>query len=131
VTLVTPKGWPPPRGYSHGILMRGTCLFIAGQLGCNAQRDIVSNDFVEQSTQALANIVDILAAAGALPVHLARMTWYVTDMGEYLASQRALGQAYRRVIGPHYPAMSAVEVTRLVDPAAKVEIEATAVIADS
>jgi enamine deaminase RidA (YjgF/YER057c/UK114 family) len=131
MTHVTPPGWPPPRGYSHGITLRGTCVFVAGQLGCDAQRKIVSDNFVEQAAKALSNVVDVLAAAGARPEHVGRMTWYVTDMREYLDAGQALGHAYRQAMGRHYPAMSAVQVLALVDPAAKVEIEATAVLPDA
>jgi enamine deaminase RidA (YjgF/YER057c/UK114 family) len=130
VTSITPSGWPPPRGYAHGIVSRGTFVFVAGQLGCDRNREVVSEDFVTQAKAALANIVEVLAAAGALPVHVARMTWYVTDMREYMASWSRLGGVYRDVMGPHYPAMTAVAVSALVDPAAKVEIEATAVLPD-
>jgi enamine deaminase RidA (YjgF/YER057c/UK114 family) len=125
---VNPPLWPPPRGYSNGVVSRGTVVFVAGQLGCNAQREFVSDDFVAQAKMALSNIVEVLAAADALPVHVARMTWYVTDMREYVESWPALGDAYRKVMGRHYPAMSAVEVNALVEAAAKVEIEVTAVV---
>jgi enamine deaminase RidA (YjgF/YER057c/UK114 family) len=105
-------------------------VFVAGQLGCDSDRKVVSADFVLQAKAALANVAEVLAATGALPVHMARMTWYVTDMGEYMSSWSRLGAAYREVMGPHYPAMTAVAVSALVDPAAKVEIEVTAVVPD-
>ena len=105
-------------------------MFVAGQLGCDRNREVVSDDFVLQAKAALANVVEVLAAAGALPVHMARMTWYVTDIREYMSSWSRLGAAYREVMGTHYPAMTAVAVSALVDPAAKVEIEVTAVVPD-
>ena len=131
MTSVNPPSWPPPRGYAHGMVGRGTFVFVAGQLGCDRNREVLSEDFVTQAKAALANIVEVLAAAGALPVHVARMTWYVTDMQEYIASWSHLGSAYREVMGSHYPAMTAVAVSALVDPGAKVEIEATAVLPDT
>jgi len=130
VSSVTPPGWTPARGYAHGIVTRGRLVFVAGQLGCDRDRKIVSEDFVLQAQAALANVMEVLAAGGALPVHMARMTWYVTDMREYMSSWPRLGAGYREVMGAHYPAMTAVAVSALVDPAAKVEIEVTAVVPD-
>jgi enamine deaminase RidA (YjgF/YER057c/UK114 family) len=126
--LIHPDGWATPRGYSHGVIAEGRLVFVSGQIGCNAQRIVESDDFVEQSRQALANIVAILETAGAKANHIVRMTWYVTDMDAYLANARLLGVVYREIVGRHFPAMSVVAVTRLVDRRAKVEIEATAVI---
>ena len=126
--ILQPPTWMKPRGYSNGIAASGRVVFVAGQVGWNANGAIETSDFVAQSRQALANIVAILAEAGARPEHIARMTWYVTDKAEYLANQQALGRAYRDVIGTHYPAMTAVQVAALVEEGAKVEIEATAVI---
>jgi enamine deaminase RidA (YjgF/YER057c/UK114 family) len=103
-------------------------VFVAGQIGWNAQQEIVSDDFVAQVDQALRNIVDILAEAEARPEHLVRLTWYVTDKREYLARAREVGHAYQRVIGRHYPAMTLVQVAALLDERAKVEIESTAVV---
>ena len=128
--ILEPPGWTPPRGYANGIAARGTLVFVAGQVGWNAAQRFESDDFVAQATQALQNIVAVLAEAGARPEHIVRMTWYVVDKGEYLASLPALGKAYRGVIGRHFPAMTAVEVRGLVEEGAHVEIEATAVIPD-
>jgi enamine deaminase RidA (YjgF/YER057c/UK114 family) len=126
--LINPIGWAAARGYSNGVVAEGRLVFVSGQIGCSAERVIETDDFVEQCRKALANVVAVLDCAGARPEHLVRMTWYVTNMDEYLAHARALGAAYRDIIGRHFPAMSAVATTRLVDKRAKVEIEATAVI---
>lgn len=126
--ILQPPTWVKPRGYSNGIAASGRVVFVAGQVGWNAQGAFETSDFVGQARQALANIVAILAEAGARPEHIARMTWYVTDKAEYVTSQKSLGRAYREVIGAHYPAMTAVQVAGLVEDGAKVEIEATAVI---
>ena len=123
-----PAGWAPSKGFSNGIAAEGRQVFVAGQIGWNAQQEIVSDDFVAQVDQALRNIVEILAEAGARPEHLVRLTWYVTDKREYLARAREVGQAYQNVIGRHFPAMTLVQVVALVEPRAKVEIEATAVV---
>ena len=123
-----PQAWPMPRGYSHAVVAEGRLIFVSGQIGWNTRFILVSDDFVEQSRKALSNVVEVLAAAGARPEHIVRMTWYVTDMDQYQARGRELGVAYRSVIGCHYPAMSVVAVQRLVDQRAKVEIEATAVV---
>ena len=125
-----PPGWAPPKGYANGIAARGTLVFVGGQVGWNAQQRFDSDDFVAQARQALDNVVAVLREANARPEHIVRMTWYVVDRGEYLASLRALGQAYRDVIGRHYPAMTAVEVSALIESRARVEIEATAVVPD-
>jgi len=125
-----PPGWAPPKGYANGIAARGTLVFVGGQVGWNAQQHFDSDDFVAQARQALDNVVAVLREANARPEHIVRMTWYVVDRGEYLASLRALGQAYRDVIGRHYPAMTAVEVGALIESRARVEIEATAVVPD-
>lgn len=126
--ILQPPGWAAPRGYAHGIAASGRAVFVSGQVGWNAQGRFEASDFVSQARQALTNIVAVLAEAGARPEHIARMTWYVVDKREYLASAKALGVAYREVIGTHYPAMTAVEVTALMEDAARVEIEATALI---
>ena len=128
--VLQPPGWKAPKGYANGIAARGTLVFVAGQVGWNAGERIVGDDFVAQARQALENIVAVLAEAGARPEHIVRMTWYVVDKDEYLRSGRALGAAYRDVIGRHYPAMSAVQVAGLVEEGARVEIEATAVVPD-
>jgi len=126
--LLHPKDWAPTKGFSNGVDAEGRQVFVAGQIGWNAQQEIVSDDFVAQVDQALRNIVDILAEAGARPEHLVRLTWYVTDKREYLARAREVGQAYQRVIGRHYPAMTLVQVAALLEERAKVEIESTAVV---
>jgi enamine deaminase RidA (YjgF/YER057c/UK114 family) len=128
LTVLQPAGWARPRGYSNGIAASGRQVFVAGQIGWDAHSHLVSGDFAEQARQALRNVVAVLAEAGAGPQHIARMTWYVTDKREYLAAAKAIGQAYREIIGAHYPAMTAVQVTALIEDRAKVEIEATAVI---
>jgi enamine deaminase RidA (YjgF/YER057c/UK114 family) len=128
--IVQPAGWPPPRGYSNGIAARGRQVFVAGMIGWDEQGRFASDDFVAQARQALRNIVTVLAAAGAKPEHIARMTWYVTSKREYLDSAKGLGAAYREVIGRHFPVMTAVEVGALMEDRAKVEIEVTAVVPD-
>ncbi|MBI1276781.1 MAG: RidA family protein [Anaerolineaceae bacterium] len=126
--ILQPPGWAKPRGYSNGIVSSGQLVFISGQVGWDAQCTFQTSDFVGQTRQALLNIVGILAEAGGKPEHITRLTWYVVDKQEYLDCSKALGDVYREIMGKHYPAMTAVEVTALVEDAAKVEIEATAVI---
>jgi len=126
--LLHPGNWAPTRGFSNGIAAEGRQVFVAGQVGWNARQEIVSDDFVAQVEQALQNVVEILAEADARPEHLVRLTWYITDKREYLARSSEVGQAYRRVIGRHFPAMTLVQVVALVEDRAKVEIEATAVV---
>lgn len=125
-----PPGWKTPKGYANGIAARGTLVFVAGQVGWTADQTFAADDFVGQARLALQNVVAVLRQGGARPEHIARMTWYVTDKREYLASLAPLGAAYRDVIGAHYPAMTLVEVRGLAEDRAKVEIEATAVIPD-
>jgi enamine deaminase RidA (YjgF/YER057c/UK114 family) len=125
-----PAGWVKPRGYANGVAARGTQVFIAGQIGWDAQCQFQSSDFAAQAHQALANIVAVLDAAGGRPEHLVRLTWYVTDKREYLAALRDVGGAFRELIGNYDIAMSAVQVAALIEDEAKVEIEATAVIPD-
>ena len=126
--LLHPGNWARTTGYSNGMAAEGRQVFVAGQVGCNARQEIVSDDFVAQVEQALRNVVEILAEADARPEHLVRLTWYITDKREYLARSSEVGQAYRRVIGRHFPAMTLVQVVALVEDRAKVEIEATAVV---
>ena len=123
-----PPGWATPKGYANGIAARGTLVFVGGQIGWNAQQQFESDDFIHQTRQALQNVHDVLACAGAGPQHMVRMTWYITDRDEYNARLRELGSAYRDVMGKHFPAMTCVEVSRLVEARAKVEIEVTAVL---
>ena len=122
-----PAGWPQPKGYANGILARGEMVFVGGMIGADAEGRLAEG-FIAQMKQALANIAAVLAQAGAGPQHIVRLTWYVRDIDEYLADLRALGAAYREVMGRHFPAMAVVEVTRLVEPQARLEIEATAVL---
>jgi enamine deaminase RidA (YjgF/YER057c/UK114 family) len=126
--ILHPPGWKSARGYANGIAARGTLVFIGGQIGWNAAQQFESDDFVAQAKTALANVVAILAEARGRPEHIVRMTWYVVDKREYLAAQSALGVAYRDVMGRHFPAMTAIVDTGLIDERAKVEIEATAFI---
>jgi enamine deaminase RidA (YjgF/YER057c/UK114 family) len=126
--LLHPKGWAPTSGFSNGVAAEGRQVFVAGQVGSDRGQTIVADDFVAQVEQALRNIVDILAEADARPEHLVRLTWYVVDKREYLARSSDVGQAYRRVVGRHFPAMTLVQVAALVDDRARVEIEATAVV---
>ena len=123
-----PAHWKPAIGYSNGVAASGRMVFTGGIIGWNADQVFETDDFVEQVEQALRSIVEVLACAGARPEHLVRLTWYVTDKREYLASLKELGRAYKAVIGRHYPAMALVQVVALVEDRAKVEIEATAVI---
>jgi enamine deaminase RidA (YjgF/YER057c/UK114 family) len=126
--VIQPPGWPRPRGYANAVAASGRMLFIAGQIGWDAEGVIASDDFVAQARQALANVLTLLRTAGAAPEHLVRMTWYVTDRQEYLRRSKELGAAYREILGPVYPAMTAVEVSALIEERAQVEIECTAVI---
>jgi len=128
--ILQPPSWTPPKGYANGVAARGTTIFVGGQIGWNGRQQFESDDFVAQAAQALRNVLAILAEAGARPEHITRMTWYVTDKREYIASYRELGAAYRDVVGRHFPAMTAVQVTALVEDRAKVEIEVTAVVPD-
>jgi enamine deaminase RidA (YjgF/YER057c/UK114 family) len=128
--VLQPEGWAKPRGYANGIAAEGKLVFVAGQVGWNAQSELVSDDFATQTQQALQNVVDILAEAGARPEHVTRMTWYVTDKQAYLSSLAAVGRAYREVMGKHFPTMTLVQVAGLIEEGARVEIEATAVIPD-
>jgi enamine deaminase RidA (YjgF/YER057c/UK114 family) len=127
--VLHPKHWAPAKGFANGVVAEGRQIFVAGQVGWDERQQFASDDFVAQTEQALRNIVAILAEAQAKPEHIVRLTWYVTDKREYLARTGALGQAYRRVLGRHFPAMTLVEVAGLVEAGAKVEIEATAVVA--
>jgi enamine deaminase RidA (YjgF/YER057c/UK114 family) len=130
--ILQPPDWLPPRGYSNGILTElrpgSRLVFIGGQIGWNAAQRFESDDFAAQTRQALINVVAVLAEGRGRPEHLTRLTWYVTDRDEYVASYPAIGAHYREIIGRHFPAMTAVQVAALVEPRAKLEIEATAVI---
>ena len=129
--ILQPPGWARPKGFSNGIAVRGgTTVYIAGQIGWTADERFEQKAFAGQFRQAIANIVAVLAQAGGRPEHLVRLTWYVLDKQEYLASLREVGAAYREIIGRHYPTMAVVQVTGLVEAEARLEIEATAVIPD-
>jgi enamine deaminase RidA (YjgF/YER057c/UK114 family) len=125
-----PPSWPRAKGYSNGVAASGRTVVVSGMIGWDASGQFQTDDFVGQARQALENIVTVLAEAGARPEHIVRLTWYVVDKREYLAAGRELGTAYRDVIGRHYPAMSAVEVSALMEDRARVEIEATAIVPD-
>ncbi|MGH8286126.1 MAG: RidA family protein [Steroidobacteraceae bacterium] len=126
-----PPGWPRPRGYSNGIQAVGRHVLVAGQVGWNDKGEIVSERLSDQVRQALANIVAVLAEAGARPEHVVRLTWFVTSREEYLAELKVIGEAYRTVMGRHFPVMSVVQVVALMEAGAKVEIEASAIVPDA
>jgi enamine deaminase RidA (YjgF/YER057c/UK114 family) len=125
--VLQPSGWPMPKGYANGMSADGRIVVTGGVIGWDIAGNLPA-DFIGQVGQALRNIAEILAAGGAKPEHLVRLTWYVTDIETYLANLKALGQMYRQIFGAHYPAMALVQVVRLVEKAAQVEIEATAVV---
>jgi len=125
-----PEGWAEPVGYANGIAAAGRLVFVGGQIGWNAQSVFESDTLVEQLRQALKNVVAVLAEGGAKPEHITSMTWYFTDKADYLANLKGIGQAYREVIGRHYPAMAALQVMALIEDRAKVEIQAVAVVPD-
>jgi enamine deaminase RidA (YjgF/YER057c/UK114 family) len=124
--VLQPAAWPRPRGYANGIAVQGETIFLAGQIGWDAQGQFAG--LANQVGQALSNIVTLLEEAGAAPRHLVRLTWFVTDLHAYRENQAAIGAEYRRVIGKYFPTMSVIGVSELVEPAALVEIEATAVL---
>ena len=126
--ILQPPGWARPRGYANGVAAEGRQVFVSGQIGWDAEQRFTSDEFAAQVRQALANVVAVLACAGAKPEHVVRMTWYVTSRDEYNAALAEIGAAYRELIGRHYPAMSVVIVAGLLESRAKVEIEATAVV---
>ena len=125
--ILQPSTWPRPRGYANGIAVNGESIFLAGQIGWDA-RGQFAEGLARQVGQTLTNIVTLLVEAGAEPRHLVRLTWFVTDLRAYRDAQAAIGVEYRRVIGRHFPTMSVIGVSELVEPAALVEIEATAVV---
>ena len=128
--ILQPPGWAKPRGYANGVVTRGKQVFIAGMVGWDEQGKFQAKDFLGQVAQALANIVAVLNEAGGKPEHIVRMTWYVTNKKEYLAAGKEVGKIFREKIGCYNAAMTAIEVTALMEDEAKVEIEATAVIPD-
>jgi enamine deaminase RidA (YjgF/YER057c/UK114 family) len=125
---ILPQGWPRPRGYANGVVATGRQLFIAGMIGWDAQGRFHSDDFGQQAAQALANVAEVLKAAGGSAQNIVRMTWYVVDKQEYLAAAREVGRAFREHIGDYDIAMTAVEVRALIEDRARVEIEVTAVL---
>jgi enamine deaminase RidA (YjgF/YER057c/UK114 family) len=126
--ILQPKNWGAPQGYANGVAAEDRMVFIAGQIGWNERAELVSRELAGQVEQALKNIIAVLAEAGGAPHHLTRMNWFVTDKSAYLAQRRQIGEAYRRVIGRHFPAMTLVIVAGLLEEGALVEIEATAVV---
>lgn len=126
--ILQPPGWARPRGYANGVAASGRMVFVSGMIGWDGQGVFHTDDFAGQVRQALHNIVAVLAQAEARPEHIVRMTWYVVDKHEYVSAYKAIGAAYREIIGPHYPAMTAVQVAALVEDRARVEIEVTAVV---
>ena len=127
-TVLQPAAWPRPRGYANGVAAQGRQVFVAGMVGWNAEQRFESDDLVDQVRQALANVRAVLDEAGASPEHIVRMTWYLVDRADYLARNREIGAAYRELMGHYDVAMSAVEVSALMEERAKVEIEVTAVV---
>ena len=128
ITVLQPAGWAAPKGYANGVAATGLQVFVAGQIGWNAQCAFESDDLVEQVRQALANVKAVLAEAGAQPHHITRMTWYLVDKREYLVRAREIGAVFREVIGHYAIAMTAVQVAGLIEDRAQVEIEVTAVV---
>ena len=128
--VLQPPGWARPKGYANGVAVRGRQVFVAGMIGWDGQGRFHSDDLAAQVRQALANVVEVLAEAGAKPEHIVRMTWYLTDRREYLARAREIGAAYRDLIGSFSVAMTAVQVAALIEDRAQVEIEVTAVVPD-
>lgn len=129
--IIQPDGWKPAKGYANGVLTASGTLYVGGQIGWNADQVFEAHDFIGQMRQTLLNIRDVVEAAGGAPEHITRLTWYVTDKAEYLAHQREVGTVYRAVMGRHFPAMTMVVVSALVEDAALIEIEATAEIAST
>jgi enamine deaminase RidA (YjgF/YER057c/UK114 family) len=129
-TILQPEGWAKPVGYANGVAARGRQIFVGGQVGWNAECKFETDDFVGQFRQTLANVVAVLAAGGAEPQHITTMTWYFTDKREYLANLKGVGEAWRELVGRHFPAIAAVQVVALVEDRAKIEIQAIAVVPD-
>lgn len=126
--VLQPPNWPRPKGYANGISAAGRMVFVSGMIGWDSQGKLVSRDFIGQARQALQNLVAVLAEDGAKPEHLVRLNWFVVSKKEYVSAFEELGKIYRAIIGNHYPAMTAVEVSGLLEDGARVEIEATAVV---
>ena len=129
---ISPTGWKSPSGYAHGIAASGRLIVTAGQIGWNPRTaQFESDDFAEQTAQALRNIGEVLQAASARPEHIVRLTWFITSRDEYVKARKPIGSAYKEIFGRYYPAMSVIVVSALVEPRAKVEIEATAVVPEA
>ena len=128
MNILQPAGWARPRGYANGVAASGRTVSVSGMIGWDGQGVFHTEDFAGQVRQALQNVVEVLAEAGAGPEHIVRMTWYVVDKREYLGAQKEIGAAYRDIIGRHYPAMTAVQVAGLIEDKARVEIEVTAIV---
>lgn len=129
--ILQPAGWARPRGFANGVMARGSVVVTGGLVGWDSDCRFASADLAGQVRQTLLNIVAVLAEAGARPEHVVRLTWYITDKREYLANAKEIGAAYRSVMGYHFPAMAVVQVADLIEDAARVEIEATAVVPES
>jgi len=127
--LINPEGWNRAKGYANGVLAEGARLYVSGQIGWTEEQLFETDEFVGQMEQALRNVVAVVEAAGGTATDIVRLTWYITDKADYLARQREVGEAYRRVMGRHFPAMTVVVVSALIEDRAKIEIEATAVLA--
>jgi enamine deaminase RidA (YjgF/YER057c/UK114 family) len=130
MTILQPPGWKRPKGYSNGVVATGRMVFVAGQVGWDGEEAFRTTDLVGQVRQALANVLTVLAQAGAGPEHIVRLNWYLADPSEYNARLAEIGAVYRELVGRHFPAMTALQVAGFVEDGAKVEIEATAVIPD-
>lgn len=128
--VLLPPNWPRPKGYANGVTVRGRMVFVAGMIGWDAQGEFHSDDLGDQVRQALLNVAEVLKEGGARPEHIVRMTWYVTDKREYVAAYLAIGKHFREIIGSFNAAMTAVQVSALIEDRAKVEIEVTAVVPD-
>lgn len=129
-TYLQPPNWPRAKGYSNGIVAGGKTVYLAGIVGWNENEEFETEDFAGQVRQILLNIVAVLKEADARPEHIVRMTWFIGDKDEYLASRKGIGEAYREIIGRHYPVMAVIEVSGFIEDGAKLEIQATAVIPD-
>ena len=126
--FLQPESWTQPKGYANGIVAEGKLIILGGQIGWNAKQKFESDEFVPQFRQTLENIITLLTEVGAGPEHIVRLTWFITDRDAYLDSQKEMGQAYRNIMGRNFPAMSVVQVVKLIEDRALIEIEATAVL---
>jgi enamine deaminase RidA (YjgF/YER057c/UK114 family) len=126
--MLHPRHWKRPKGYANGVAAQGRAVFVAGQVGWNAEQKFESADFVAQTRQALANVIAVVREAGGAPEHITRLTWYIADKNDYVSRLREVGEAYRSVMGKHFPAMTMVQVVALIEDEARVEIEAAAVV---